>query len=1144
MGLRFIFGPAGSGKTNTCCNEIKDYLMQSPEHQAIFLVPDQGTYRAESMLAAHMPAHGFTRASVSGFSRLGYRIFQEMHSSVSETLPPLGQQLVLSRILSEHRSEFHVIARASEKRHFAESMTAFFHELDTYLITEDRLASMAEVEGNTPLGLKLKDTCHLYSLYHQYLASHFNYQGSPYDLLIHEIPRSSLIASSEIWIDGFNGMTPQEVQIVYALIEHARQVTLTLSMDSPETAASLPVWNRPYHLYSMLMERYPGSYGTTLSQAPRFHSPGIRQFTRDCLTSPYATARPVPFQDIHILTAADTTRETDEIARRIVFAVKSQKLRYRDILVLLRNPEDYMDVLIRKFHQYKIPAFFDYRESMNNHPLILLLSALLQFLTAESTHAGRGWSRNRLFRLLKNDLFTALSASEVDMLESFVLKNGIRPGQWKKEWRFHTAYSVDSDTETITEKEKAEQAVMNELRSRLLSVLNPLAESWKASVSVKDKCTLLYHWLIHMKIPEALSAWDDEEFKISRQRPSVQVWKKTIALLDEIVHVTGNDAITPEDFLAMAEDGLSSLTYSMIPPTLDHVTVTTIERGYASEGKMVFVPGINEGKFPCRIDDTGFITEGEKQHIQNEMGISLGPDMMRQIYQEQFYVYLALTRASDSLVLSCSLTGSDGKELAPSYLLKNILRRGYVQTIESAAAPDSYTEDHSFISNPDQALALFPEILRQGIAHQPYTVPSETSVWTALRNWVHSHPSHQGQLQDRLRAFSYSNHASALGQPLASRLFMKNGHFTGSISQFESYRKCPYRYYLEKGLHLEPVDQSDLDARDFGNYLHAGLHNFGDRLKQSAQQWRDISDQDIQTLSMKIAGEIAPRIKHGILRSDAAQAYTEHALNDAFSRTLKRLRNWSRQSSFNTQMLEKQFSLHLQDDLGKFFTLKGTIDRMDTCDNAAVIADYKTGNTTANLYSMLIGYHLQLIAYLLAVLRESKNALLPAAILYIYISGDTALSASVPSSPDELDEMPGKASDFMSGYFNQDEEIIQNLDHAFLPDSEDTPFIPVNRTKTGKIVKSGKLLTREEFSILEEKVTQVMGKLHEHIARGDIPIRPARLDKRNPCDYCPYKSICRFDRKLGDKPEWITSMSDRDVKQQLDEEIERRKNNE
>lgn len=1115
--------------------------MQSPEHQAIFLVPDQGTYRAESMLAAHMPAHGFTRASVSGFSRLGYRIFQEMHSSVSETLPPLGQQLVLSRILSEHRSEFHVIARASEKRHFAESMTAFFHELDTYLITEDRLAAMAEAEGNTPLGLKLKDTCHLYSLYHQYLASHFNYQGSPYDLLIHEIPRSSLIASSEIWIDGFNGMTPQEVQIVYALIEHARQVTLTLSMDSPEKAASLPVWNRPYHLYSMLAERYPGSAGTTLPGAPRFHSQCIRQFTSDCLTSPYATARSVPSQDIHIMTAADITREADEMARRIVYAVKSQNLRYRDVLVLLRNPEDYMDVLIRKFHQYKIPAFFDYKEPMNNHPLILLLSALLQFLTAEATHAGRGWSRNRLFRLLKNDLFTVLSASEVDMLESFVMKNGIRPGQWKKEWQFHTVYSVDSATETMTDEEKAEQQVMNELRVRLLSTLDPLTEAWKASVSVKDKCTLLYQWLTEMKIPEALSAWDDEEYKRSRQRPSVQAWKKTLALLDEIVHVTGSDAISPDDFLAMAEDGLASLTYSMIPPTLDHVTVTTIERGYASEGKMVFVPGINEGKFPCRIDDTGFITEVEKQHIQKEMGIALGPDMMRQIYQEQFYVYLALTRASDCLMLSCSLTGSDGKDLAPSYLLKNFLRRGYVQHIEPAEIPDCLTEDHTFISNADQALSLFPEVLRQGIAHQPYSIPSKTSVWTALRNWVNSHPSRQNQLKDKLRAFTYTNHSVPLGQPLASRLFMKNGRFTGSVSQFESYRKCPYRYYLEKGLHLEPVDQSELDARDFGNYLHAGLHNFGDMLKQSALQWRDVSDQDIQTLSLKIAGEIAPRIKHGILRSDAAQTYTEHALNDTFSRTLKRLREWSRQSSFNTKMLEKQFSLHLQDDLGRLFTLRGTIDRMDTCDNAAVIADYKTGSTKANLYSMLIGYHLQLMVYLLAVLKESKNTLLPAAILYIYISGDTALSAAVPSSPDDLSH---QTSDLMSGYFNQDEEIIQNLDHAFLPDSEESPYLPIKRTKTGKITKSGKLLTREEFSILEEKVTQVIGKLHDHIASGDIPIRPARLDKHNPCDYCPYKSVCRFDRKLGDKPEWISSLSDRDVKQLLDEEIERRKNDE
>ena len=52
MGLHFIFGRAGCGKTTTCCQQIADYLLQNKENHAIFLVPDQGTYKAESTLAS------------------------------------------------------------------------------------------------------------------------------------------------------------------------------------------------------------------------------------------------------------------------------------------------------------------------------------------------------------------------------------------------------------------------------------------------------------------------------------------------------------------------------------------------------------------------------------------------------------------------------------------------------------------------------------------------------------------------------------------------------------------------------------------------------------------------------------------------------------------------------------------------------------------------------------------------------------------------------------------------------------------------------------------------------------------------------------------------------------------------------------
>ena len=157
MGLHFIFGRAGCGKTTTCCQQIADYLLQNKENHAIFLVPDQGTYKAESTLASIMPQKGFTNATVSGFSRLSYRIFQELHTKTSEALPPIGQQLVISRLLSEYKDEFKVIGHAAGKKHFSENITSFFHELDTYLITEEKLEEITHIEGSSPLGLKLQD---------------------------------------------------------------------------------------------------------------------------------------------------------------------------------------------------------------------------------------------------------------------------------------------------------------------------------------------------------------------------------------------------------------------------------------------------------------------------------------------------------------------------------------------------------------------------------------------------------------------------------------------------------------------------------------------------------------------------------------------------------------------------------------------------------------------------------------------------------------------------------------------------------------------------------------------------------------------------------------------------------------------------
>lgn len=59
-----------------------------------------------------------------------------------------------------------------------------------------------------------------------------------------------------------------------------------------------------------------------------------------------------------------------------------------------------------------------------------------------------------------------------------------------------------------------------------------------------------------------------------------------------------------------------------------------------------------------------------------------------------------------------------------------------------------------------------------------------------------------------------------------------------SVTGFKTYLTCPFRFYLKHGLGMEAVesDKAELDARDFGNAIHAALEAYGldDDLRRSS----------------------------------------------------------------------------------------------------------------------------------------------------------------------------------------------------------------------------------------------------------------------------------------------------------------------
>lgn len=1125
--LHFIFGRAGTGKTRRCCEEIREYMTGAPARTAYLIVPDQATYRAESMLASAFPGKGFVDVSVYGLGRLAYRVGEELHEETDEPVSPLMQQLILRKLLLARGKNLRQLGAASRQTHFAGTLASFFHQLDSFRVGEAELSKLAARAGETPFGRKLSDLTLLYRDYHAYLAEHFRYHGTAYERLAESIPKSEALRNARIWIDGWNGMTPQELSVADALIRTAKDVTVTLPMDPPEISARMTLFDRPYRMWDALSKMAGRSDAVTLSEPHRFTCPRVRELA-ERFFSPLPTrcrygkaTRTLPSQGVFLAAAPTRREEAASVTRRIARLIRDENFRCKDILVLVRKADPYIPLLRQSFSDCGLPAFFDERRPMKTHPLARLLDTLLRFLAAEEKGNFRGWKKETLFPLLKSDFFPALSDEETDRLENYVLRIGIRPGQWKSPWKFHSPFHLEEDDGLPSGKELDELNEMNALRSRLLDLLIPLTDRWHSSKTVREKCTLLYGLLREWQVPDALALADEKSYAETKERPHIQVWKKILTLLSDFVRAAGDDSMSSADFLTLFEDGLSALTFALIPPTLDHITVTTIDRGYAMEGRAVFLLGAGEGEFPARMAQEGLLTDEELRSARESEGITLGPSLSSLIYQENFYTYLSLTRARDALYISYPTADEDGTELSPSPLLSRMEALGYTTAALSWDAPSPASSDEELLVTPAQSLSLLPSVLREG-------APAENSVWLRLRDWALGTPAGNRLLRQKLRGFSYGNASETLSPGTTARLFMPRSPFRTSVSRLETYRKCPYQYFLRYGLRLEEREQGDLAANDFGSYLHAGLHLFGNFLKRQRQSWRDADDEEIDSVSASIAEKVAPRVKSGALLSDGAARYTQRALDRTFRETLRRFRAWSRGSEAETAAMEQAFRLKIQNETDAFL-INGNVDRIDIAGGAALVCDYKTGKPDIRLSEIETGYRLQLITYLMAAIEEELagkgGELLPGALLYIYINGDTR---TVPV-PKEGEPLPEEKQ--MAGYFLRDLAFLRKLDTNL--GTEDA-VLPIKLKKDGFPDAQAPLLTLEEMRALFALAKQNLLTLYASLKQGEIPIRPVRAKNETPCTWCLYKSVCRFDPKLpGCRYEEINLRPDKEVRETL-----------
>ncbi|GGM25196.1 ATP-dependent helicase/deoxyribonuclease subunit B [Paraliobacillus quinghaiensis] len=1160
MGIRFLVGNATVSKSTQCLDEIKQSLEDDPQGSAIiYLVPDQMTFQQEYALLQGERVNGSIRAQVFSFSRLAWRVLQETGGATKQFVSSTGVQMMLRKIIEEHTSDWKMFQKSIEKKGFIEQMERVITEFKRYCVTPDLLQiQIAEMDrfhhlSQSELGLKhkLEDLHYIYEnlanvLYGQYIDNE-----DQLALLAEKIPQTSFLDDATIYIDGFHRFTPQEQQVIAALMEKTDDMTIALTLDqaSQDEVSSFDLFSQTKETYHVLTQ-IAGDIGLNVKTEviPTDESDVQPYFAH--LEKHFET-RPAPAYQgeapIQIAQAVHPRAEVEGTAQEILRLVREEGYRYQDMVVLVRETDVYHDLIATIFEDYQIPAFIDEKRTMLHHPLIELIRSALDVVVGN-------WRYDAVFRLLKTGLIPAqdkespLDADAIDTLENYVLEYGIRGrNQWlgDNDWIFQRFRGFDHATQTDQERKMQQQ--INRYRKQVVEALEPLEEGLHQAETVEQKAVAIYTWLEALQIPvqlEKLRDKLDDTGKIEAAREQEQVWDAIMQLLDEMVEIIGNENISLQLFQQSLETGFETLKFAHVPPSIDHIVIGTIDRSRVSGIKAAFLLGVNEGTWPMKPSIDGVLSEEDRSSLQ-EHGMQLADGERQQLLDDWFYVYLACTVASDRIWVSYLLSDAEGKAKMPSTVIKRI------QDLFPACSepvllqdPEEMTQADRFVTTPAKTKAA----LTAQLAKYQRGYPVEP-IWWSVFNWFVRSEKQDSKTSRILQSLFYQNSTTNLSKDTIEELYPKQ--IKASVSRMEMYHRCSYQHFAQYSLGLQERQTYKLDAPDIGQLFHEALRQITEWIQGEGKAFNDIYQEDATQYATRAVEKLAPILQHQILHSSNRYHYMKTKLERIIARATYVLSEQSRKSDFSPIGLEMGFGLpkseldplQLQLPNGYELVLRGRIDRVDKATlNEALylrIIDYKSSAKGLNLVEVYYGLALQMLAYLDVILSNSENWLglkaTPAGVLYFHVH-NPMLSESKALNEQSIEEKLFKKFK-MQGLLMEDENVLQKMDTDL--DTGMSSIVPAGLKKDGTFRSGSQIATSDTFNDLQGYVRQLMTEAGVDISNGGVTLNPYQQKQQTACTYCAFRSVCQFDATLPENNyRRLQALKDDEVLQKMKEKGE------
>ena len=626
-----------------------------------------------------------------------------------------------------------------------------------------------------------------------------------------------------------------------------------------------------------------------------------------------------------------------------------------------------------------------------------------------------------------------------------------------------------------------------------------------------------------------------QELKEKNREDLVQEYKESyeilINVLDEIVKIFRDENITINQYANILKQGLKASSLGKIPGTQDQVIMGDVDRSRSHKVDTIFIIGLNDGVYPSINKSEGFLGDEDREYLKKQ-GIELAKGTLENLYDDNFNIYKAFTTAERELHLSYSSADTEGGALRPSIYITKI-KKMFPNLKETS---DVIVSDYQITNQKATYEALIEKLAK---IEESELEPE----WKEIYKYFGNNEEWKIKLEKDLQGLNYTNIPQNIEKTTIEKLY--GNVLRTSVSKLETYKKCPFSYFLKYGLNLKQKEELKIQNFDTGSFMHEVIDLFFNYLREENIKLTELLNEEEKI--RKIVNQIIEtKLDCGKYRFTATVKYKIliQRLEKMVTKALKYIVESLVYSDFNVEGTEVEFSkgkeykpIEIALENGKRIEITGKIDRVDIAKtedgNYLRIIDYKSSARNVDLNEVYAGVSIQLLTYLDAICEEED--LMPAGILYFNL---IEKNVNPKIKTEEAIEEEIRKQFKMKGLILADIEVMKMQDNN-LKEGGTSKLIPAGISAKGGINKrdtSG--VDEQEFEVLQKYIGKIIKEIGKEILEGKIELSPTNYKGKTPCKYCEYHAICGFDaRNNKNKYDYIENLSKDDIIRKMNKEV-------